>query len=158
MVQFDGVNDAMTNTVPAASQATIFIAFRLNSTANATFICDGISANRCAFYRNVTDASFAFSDGTSVNTFGHNTRWNAAMLSLNGASSTWMTNATTETTFTNSPGTLSLSGLTLAARYNFAANYWGQVDIAEIIICATANIPSATKSRVMDYLRIKWGI
>lgn len=155
---FDGTANFMTNNFAALSQCTLFIVFRCRTVADVKFLCDGIDENRFAFYRASASASFAVSCGTIVNLFPADNLWHVLMLSVNGAASTWMTNATLETTYTNSPGTLNLTGLTLGARYNLGATYFGNYDIAEIRLYSRANLTPAEKSWTMADLQRAWGL
>lgn len=160
VVTFDGVNDYMTNAFASFSNdATIFAVFRANSMGDSTFIFDGINAvHRFAFYRDNTTRKFDFYTTQNVYLVDTNSNWNTVMLyDSMSESSTYRYNALAESLFPSSPGVFTLEGITLGSRYSLNAPYFGNTDIAELLIFNRA-LTTVEKSAVMGYLRGKWGI
>ena len=156
-ISFDGVNDWMTNAmVTISNNVTVFAVFRANSMADSTFIFDGNNTMRFALYRD--NISRAFDFYTTQNTYlvSTNSTWNTLMISdTSSSSSTYMYNSLSELAFPNSPLAFELSGFTIGARYTVNSPYWGQTDIAEIIVCAGILSPYL-KVKTMQYLANKW--
>ena len=152
VASFDGVNDWMTNALSQINQPyNLFVIFRLNNASSEAnkHIMDGLDASHRMNILADTSGSFYVSAGSGRAMFGTNAAWNAVGIEVNGASSSWATNAAIAQ-FSGTIGSNSTIGVILGCR--FSKENFGQVDIAELLVFNRA-LNFAEKSAVMSYLR-----
>jgi hypothetical protein len=130
-IEFDGVNDYLQNTsLVSSTPTTHYLIVKANRTGVLQRFFDGgvSSSTRHSIYQNGT---FQYFGGGNISGDLEDTNQNLHYFLSNGTSSEIAINGATAST--GSGGTNTLNGLTLAARWDGAAQ-WGDVLIQELII------------------------
>ncbi len=155
VVRFDGSNDVM-STSSFSLSAPIHI-FALVKTSNDTNRCFNtrVSANDGFTIVRTASNTLKWGENTAISNTNHtdgNYEW-LEML-VNGASSSFKINSTTAATGTASGSDL-FAGMTLGA---FFASLFSACDIAEVIVCNTAEIAGSDLTSLRSYASTRYGL
>lgn len=156
---FDGTADFLKSVAFGAALTqpnTIFVVVYIPSTGGAVFlaIVDGIvSTNRHLMTRRNSSNQLRIDAGASLDSTETLDKWVVWSALFNGASSQYWLDGVSEAS--GNAGTVTLTGLTVGARYDGAAT-WFSSYIAEILVY-NANLSTSDRQAVEAYLLVKWG-
>ncbi len=180
---YDSTNKAFSNSTASSSRnlgrngtytqnqpGTLFAVAAFSSAASNPYIIDSrstqVDVGRFAYsivrnIANTADVAYAFAGNVNAPDYGLRTATNIASnttiihtLVMNDASSDVRLNGTTQT-FTQSPGTNSMTGITVANRYSDDQSWVGTIN--EILLF-NRGLTLAERQQIEGYLAWKWGL
>lgn len=156
-VQFDGTDDLM-NGAFSGSQSqsyTVHLVFKRLGGSNVVLDGNADNTSRMVFRSNVTWEVYAGSTFTTLSDVPDaNNNWHVLRLEVNGASTKYMLDGSSEFTVSTTPGADPLSGFTLAGNYIGAGSH-SQTTFAELFIHDDI-LSAGDKADAYEYLYNKW--